>query len=396
VTAEPLDHYEVLGLDPVADEDGIRAAILEQRRTWVRRQNAPNVDRQREAEDRIKAIAAAEDVLLDADRRAAYDRRRQASLAATPKINLDKPPPLPAPPTAPAPSPHERIDWMSRATDALSQGDLRSARYAAAEATERSPGNAHAWILRGAVSRADNRLEHAIYEFSEASRLSPSAETYSALAGANESAGYIDQAGLAYESAVQLNPTAAGPTIALANFWVRRSEPDTAVELLTPLLQRNPTDPTAANALGFALFYRVDSYLTRLHDGTYVFTSARQVQQALSELNYALSLSIDDGDLIGRLRSRVAQATQAEAKVWAFPVGVGCSGVGLRLLGWFGLIFLAFIVIPSLFRNSAGLGILFLVAAVAAVVWGFVKVYRKPGWAQNAALSRYHVARWGI
>lgn len=404
---DPIDYYDLLGIDTNADDDGIRGAILEQRRTWVRRQNAPSVERQRQAEDKIKAIAAAEDVLLDAARRAAYDRSRQTSLTVAPKVTLDKPaappappvetppPPVHSPPPPPAP-PQERIDWMARATEALRRGDLRSAKYAATEATERNPDNAQAWALRGSVSRADNRFDHAIYEFIEATRLAPSVETYSLLAGVHEAAGHPDEAAAAYHTAVTMSPGAVDPTIALANFWVRQSQPNTAVDLLSPLLQSHPTDGAVANALGFAMLYRVDSYLTMLNDGSYVFTSSQQVQRGRTDLHYALSLPLSDGDLIGRLNARVQQADRAEQRVWAFPAGVGCSGVGARIVGWIGLFLLALIVIPLALPNSPGLGFLALFAAFAAVIWSFFRAYRKPGWAKNSAMTRYHVVRPGI
>ena len=105
---------------------------------------------------------------------------------------------------------------------------------------------------------------------------------------------------------------------------------------------------------------------------------------------------LTDADLIERLRARVDQATLAEHKVWSFPAGAGCSGVGLRILGWLGLILVALVAIPSLFRNSAGLGLLVLIAAIALIVWGFFRVYRRPLWVNNRNVYRHGVARWGI
>lgn len=417
---DAVDFYQLLDLAPDADEDAVRRAVLDQRRTWVRRQNAPTVERQRQAEDQVRLIAAAEETLLDPAKRAAYDRSRGAPEPAPARVVLDKPaappvpptsgpsqpaPPAPTPTPAPAPTPtpapapapaQQRIDWTARATEALRLGDLRAARYAAAEATERNPGDAAAWVLRGTVSRADNRLDHAIYEFVEAGRLDPSARTYTTLAEVNEAAGYVDQARLAFESATRMDPAAVAPTVALANFWVRRAEPQTAVDVLTPALQRHPADPAVANALGFALLHRVDLCLTMLHDGTVVFTSPAQIEQARTDLHYALNLPLTDADLVERLRARIDQAGLAEHKVWSFPAGAGCSGVGLRILGWLGLILVALVAIPSLFRNSAGLGALVLIAAIALIVWSFFRVYRRPGWANNTNVYRYQVARRGI
>lgn len=389
---DPVDYYELLGVQENADSEAITKAILDQRRTWVRRQNAPSVERQREAEDKLHAIAAAEAELLDADRRAAYDRSRKARLAAPPP-QLVKPGAAPYPPpqsTPPPPPPGPPpTEWLAESTEALRRGDMRTARYWAKHAIDRNARDARAWVILGKVSKVQGKLEDAVVEFGEASRHAPSVDSYSELAGVNEELGYVNEAAAAYQAAATLEPLMPAPTIALANFWVRQSEANRAVEILTPVLQRNPADSTVANALGFAMLYRVESYLTRLQNGTSVFTSAPQVEQARNDLNYTLSLAVDDGDLLGRLRARLDQAGEAELRVWSFPPG----NAGGRTVGW---ILLLLVALALLGIDAQPAGALLGIAMAALIVWGFVRIYRKPGYARNAAQLGPYVARWGI
>lgn len=385
---EPVDYYELLAIEQGSDGDGIRQAVLEQRRKWLRRQNAPSVERQRQAEDQLRAIAAAEQELLDPARREVYDRQLRESLTAKQRPT---PPPVVThqPPATPPPPPEPAIDWIGRASAELQRGDYRSARYSAGEATERNPRNAQAWTIRGSVSKAQNRFDDAVFEFGEASRLAPSAGIFLQLAVANEAAGYADQAGRAYHTATELDRTNSYYAIALGNFWVRQARFDLAVNVLEPVLQENPQHTATANALGYALLYRVDSYLTVLNDGSRVFTSSQQVARSQSDLHRALSLPIDSGDLIDRLSAKVAAADNAAQRQWSFPPG---NGLG-RTIGWFLLVMFA-LIIPGMTASNAGPFIGLIVLAL--VIWVFVRVYRKPGWAKNAARLRVYVNRWGI
>lgn len=66
----PEDHYEVLGVDPDADEETILAAYKDLLEELKEAQPA-------DAEARFERAQRAHDVLTDDERRAAYDRRRE-------------------------------------------------------------------------------------------------------------------------------------------------------------------------------------------------------------------------------------------------------------------------------------------------------------------------------
>ena len=70
-----INYYELLEISKDASRDNIEAAIRKMRRTWNNRANNPNADIRAEAEQRIRAIAEAERILLDDSARREYDAR---------------------------------------------------------------------------------------------------------------------------------------------------------------------------------------------------------------------------------------------------------------------------------------------------------------------------------
>ncbi|HEY5877684.1 MAG TPA: tetratricopeptide repeat protein [Nakamurella sp.] len=391
---EPVDYYELLAIEQGSDGDGIRQAVLEQRRKWLRRQNAPSVERQRQAEDQLRAIAAAEQELLDPARREVYDRQLRESLTAK-----RRPTPPPAvthqPPAPPPPPPEPAIDWIGRASAELQRGDYRSARYAAGEATERRPRDPAAWSVRGAISRAQNRFDDAVFEYTEATRLDSTPGRFVLLGQANEAAGYWQQALAAYGTAADMEPTESAYKIAMAEVWMGQYRPDQAISLLEPAQTTWPLDREVGLTLARALSAQSDLQLTLLNNNTLVFTSVNQINRVTTDLTRALSMSFDDDALRLHLQRRLGEAHNASLRTWSFPVGVGCAGVGGRVVGWLFALYLALAVPISVVKPGALAGFIG-VALGALVIWTFFRAYRKPGWAANAARNGPYVQRWGI
>ena len=156
-----VDFYDILQIDVDADPATITEAVRAQRRTWVKRQQAPSVERRREAEDRIRAIDAAETHLTDHERRSAYDRKLATARSR---------PPVAAVPVA------ATIDWLDRAKGFLSRNDIESAGYAARQATEQQAGHHEAWSVRARVNYLAGNWKDSIFEYQEAIRLQPGPE----------------------------------------------------------------------------------------------------------------------------------------------------------------------------------------------------------------------------
>lgn len=65
------DYYDILGVDPKADQDAIRRAYRK-----LARKYHPDVSKEADAESRFKDVSEAYEVLNDPEKRAAYDRLR--------------------------------------------------------------------------------------------------------------------------------------------------------------------------------------------------------------------------------------------------------------------------------------------------------------------------------
>jgi hypothetical protein len=97
-----MSHYALLNVEPEADEATIRQAIARQSAIWSKRASgATTVEKRHEAERQLGLIAAARQVLLDAERRRAYDASIQSGLAL---------------PSAPKPRPKARTSVSSPPT----------------------------------------------------------------------------------------------------------------------------------------------------------------------------------------------------------------------------------------------------------------------------------------
>lgn len=384
-----VDYYQLLEIERTADHAAINNAVRQQRRRWVSRQNAASLDRQREAEDRLASIAAAERELLNESNRTRYD----AQLVAVTAV----PGALPAgnQPATDPPAPANRIDWKSRAKQELQQGNLRAAKYSASEATERNPHDHEAWVMRSRVSMASRRIDDAIVELTEVVRLHPTPQFYAQLGNANQTAGYWGDAAVAFLAAGELDPADPSYNLSAARVWLSQGRVDLALPILEPLYATHPHDPDVNLTLAFALAESGRSYLTVLTNGATIFTSEKQIAQARFTVDRAMSLQFDDDGLRTRLSRQLQDADSAAKSVWSFPPKP--SG-GIAWGRWIGWILLAWIALglPASAVKTAGLGALLGFVALGAVIWAFFKIYRKPGWQRNLNRNKSFVQQWGI
>ncbi|GAA2014649.1 tetratricopeptide repeat protein [Nakamurella flavida] len=384
---ELINYYEILDLDAAAETADIERAVKVQQRKWQQRQLGPTVERQRQAEDRIRLIDRAQQELLDPLRR----RRHDADLAAAAAAAAA--PAHPPPPAAGSPTPAP-VDWLGRARGFLQAGDAESAAYAAREATEQRPGEAQAWAVRGEASRAMGRTREALFEFREALRLDRQPEYLVHLAGELEKAGRLKEALEAWHDAAGLAPTQPVFPMNAARVLARQGERAEAVAILEELRRRFPDRPEVAGQLAWVLSERVQASWSVLHDGSSTPTTARQVEVAQRDLAEALALPGAEGPLTERLLAQAAEVERATRSVWTFPPRATGGQRWLRRIGWFLLAWFSVAIPQSMFPRAEWLGTVLGLLCLAAVVWGFVKLYRRPRW-QTVAKSGA-VARPGI
>src|SRR4051812_31606489 len=115
-----VDYYSLLEVDRRADHAAIGAAVRAQRRRWVGRQNSPSLEKQREAEDRLVSIAAAQLALLAPTKRRIYDNELESASVLPPIDPAGSAAAPPPPPPPPAPAPH---NWLAEARAELDNGD---------------------------------------------------------------------------------------------------------------------------------------------------------------------------------------------------------------------------------------------------------------------------------
>lgn len=86
-TAQKRDYYDVLGIHRAASDDEIKKAY---RRAALEWHPDRNPHRTEEAEERFKEVTEAYSILIDAQKRAAYDRYGHAGLGAQPFAGFDQ------------------------------------------------------------------------------------------------------------------------------------------------------------------------------------------------------------------------------------------------------------------------------------------------------------------
>jgi tetratricopeptide (TPR) repeat protein len=217
MTLAQVNYYEILEISPDASAECVRLAVKRQRRTWVKRLQVPGAERRREAEDRMALIEAAEATLLDLEARRAFDDQLARYVPSAPRTERAA----------------EGSDWLSLATEFLEHGDAPSAAYAARQATGRQALRHEAWAVRGRASFLSGQDQDAIFEFSEALRISPDSDEYFFdLGSVYEQAGRDQPALDCYERAARIAPHNPLYRVAIAGIYLDNNMPEKALPML--------------------------------------------------------------------------------------------------------------------------------------------------------------------
>jgi Flp pilus assembly protein TadD len=369
---EFVNYYTVLGIDQTASDDQIKAAVKEKRTLWYPRQQHPNREVEREAQDQMTRIRDAEKTLLNAEKRAEHDQKIAAYV-----------PPAPAP--APAPgsaATADQRDWVTEAAEHLRANRPEAAAGAAREATQLNGANSEAWALRGRASLLLNQADSAVFEFGEAVRLRPGSDEYHGdLGSAYEIKHDYERAISSFRTAQQLAPTVRRYPMSIGSLYLLEDRPRQAIEILEPLHNEQPDDQAANYLLAFALNDEsFNSWTPVGNGGGRLITTREQAATTKKNLERALALSFDDSELRASLNSFLAEANKAEKPAFRFPGRqLARSGGGGCLMAVVYIVAIGLIV-GLLSSSYAILG----VVAILALGFGWYKLAFKPRWKRNA------------
>jgi tetratricopeptide (TPR) repeat protein len=381
-----VNYYEILEISPQATTEQIKAAVKLQRRTWIKRQQAPSIERQREAEDRVRMIDAAETTLLDADARAEFDRRLASYVPpATPALQ----------PTA------EGTTWLVRAKEFLSAGDVRSAAYAARQATDQQASHHEAWAVRATADFLIGQVNDAIFEFKEAIRIKPDEDSYYFdLGSVYESKSDNAEAIRYYQQAAQLAPDKPVYKVAIASVMLSNNRPEEALPILEQVHKDHPEVEEFAFYLAAALNEATLKGWTPVK-GARVVTKAEQIGTSRDMLTRASKLAFESPELRTTIAANLSLVEWAAAKHFRVPgftaalktskssastggcsgMASGCAGVGCLMYAGVAIVIA---IIAGAFKVNPILGILALAAAGTAA---YLLAWR-PGWKWNQIDAR--------
>lgn len=373
--AEFVNFYKILDVQQQATEIQINEAIITQRRTWVKRQQAPNKDRQREAEDRVRQIDQAQKTLLNATSRRHYDQELASYRPPTPQAG---------------PSLEGSQDWLQRATDFLVQGDPSSAAYAAKQATEQNGANHAAWALRANANTLLHNDQDAMFEFHEAIRIKPDEPDYHFDLGAfYEQRSNWTSALSSYQAASNLRPTVPMYQVAIASVYLNNDRPSLALPIMERVHNEHPDVEDFNVYYAWALNDSLIDCWTLLKDGTRIITKPEQITKTREMVGKAKALKFDEPGLRGNLEKNLKLANDAEKIKIRIPLLKGATKVGMEgleagigmgcfalVVAW-GFVFFLFIGIPLImFNANPGLGIL----GFGAMGFILYKTARVPQW----------------
>jgi tetratricopeptide (TPR) repeat protein len=315
-------------------------------------------------------ISDAEGVLLDASKRADYDRQLAAQVAA---------------PQHDTAVPGGR-DWLTIIREYLSSGNPSAANYAAREATAEQPNLAEAWYLRGTSSALLQNLADAEFELGEAIRLDPNNAAYHAEIGdLYVSVQNWGRAQASYQRASDLEPYNQYYKVGTASMHSAQGRPDLALPILEQAVKDSPDTEFFRYHLAIALADNLTDKWSRFADGTSAILNSAQLDLTKKTLSRIGDLKVNDPDLNQHIGEISRLAADAERIEWSHSKNLAAYGGG------------ALVALICLFMiGSAPLvGILGL-AGLVAIPLVYVKRHKVPGYLRDARLATDFVRKTGL
>lgn len=366
------DYYALLGVERNAPIKDLEKQIRTQLRTWSKRSNHPDLSRRQEAERRVQQLGEARKVLLDAGRRAEYDRR--LALAPAPASTSREP----------ATGKPSGVGWLDEAKRHIVTGDYFSAAYAARQARDADPDDAETWSTLAWVNAETGNLRDALFEAGRAVELDPlDASRHVDLGDLRARMQITDGAHAAYRRALELDPEREEAVVGIAAIVQDAGRHAEALRLLEDLLPRSRDPEWLGDQLAIALLTAAESVPRAQWPEGYMVTSPAEVDFMRGHVQRVREVT-RDADLLAAADDIERGLDWCAERHWRTPafMGNGC------LIAFATVAFIV-VAIISLGVLASGdiLGIFGLLlfwamgaGAIAAVVYlsGF-----QPGWKIN-------------
>lgn len=351
-TQEFINFYDILpGVNETSDAAAIRKEIRDQRQIWNKRAAQADPVKREQAQKRIRDLAEAERVLLDADRKRTFDQQARHQRSTT---------------TAGAAGPSDGRDWLSQARAYFDGGNAASAYYASREAIAQNGSSHEAWSIRANSSFLMNNFQDAGFEFREAIRLKPDSPDYHFdYAEAFAARDQWSDARSEYEAALRLDPSNPLYRTAIANVLLHQDEPQRALDIMEEVVKENPQITVFQYYLALAIEQVQLTKWSQTRSGSYILTSPAQIELTRKMSGRALALKFDDEPLRRSLKENLQLAERAAATKWYHS----------NILGW-----LIALVIGLVLISVHGIGLILVIAVVAL----YTVTHRRPVWKQNA------------
>ena len=286
------NYYLLLGVNPTASEEEIKAAISAKRKAEAKNQAHAKLERRQEAERVMQLLHEAQLTLLDSKKRATYDQELRS--APREEGEIDKA------------DLEGKEDLVALGWQLLIKGEVADAIVVANEATQRDPSNADAWALLGQAKFRWGEIEDAIYEYKRAIKLRPNdPEFYFDLGNVYESADQPGEAYTQYNRAAQIDPKETNYRAAAGALLIKKDEFDEGIRILEECIKEEPDNESYKWFLALGLWQRAESYFwENPEDNTITITTKDAAEKATQNIDRALALQYDDDELRTQLKKQ--------------------------------------------------------------------------------------------
>lgn len=348
------NYYLLLKVEQSASADEIRNALQREQNILADLTNAPDVSRQMEAQQQVKLLEEAELVLLDAARRRDYDTRLTNHASNhSPQDASD----LPGSNNA-----AEDVQQL------LDSGRVADAVDLAQKAVAANASDAEVWSILGLAYSQFGEPDKAIQAQKRAIDLRPNEGAYHcALANVYESMEQWQPALQCYERACAIDDSVLMYLASRGVVLVKMRQYAEGIDILQYCVEKEPDNSSYKWFLAIAYadsahlgWTEVPTETDYLEPGMYA-TSLAQVQVAQEAVGKALSLGVDDPELVANVNSIRADIDSMTKRKF-----VG-NWKAAALVSFFGIFYL--------FQSRALSGILILAVVILYAASTYIPMY---------------------